>query len=132
MTSELVVMFRLNFVIFRFLIWLLYSGVRLTDGRHLYTSPCGIRTKWPSGWCTPLYIKPFVSWVVHISKFLKITVFHASQMQYVCAACPSVWFFDVFLTSFNTKNIKIGDPRMECYTYMYQTMNKLQVYTDKI
>ena len=41
-------------------------------------------------------------------------------------------FFDVFLTSFNTKNIKIGDPRMECYTYMYQTMNKLQVYMDKI
>ena len=30
--------------------------MRLPDGRRLYTAPCGIRAKWPSGRCIPLYI----------------------------------------------------------------------------
>ena len=32
-----------------------YRGVRLPDGRGLYTAPCGIRTKLPFGRRTPLY-----------------------------------------------------------------------------
>ena len=30
--------------------------MRRPDGHRLYTSPCGIRTKWPSGKRTPLYV----------------------------------------------------------------------------
>ena len=30
------------------------------DRRRLYTAPCGIRTKWPSGRCTPLYWKVLI------------------------------------------------------------------------
>ena len=29
--------------------------MRHFDGRRLFTAPCGIRTKWPPGWCIPLY-----------------------------------------------------------------------------
>ena len=30
--------------------------MRLPDGRPIYTDPCGIRKKWPSGRRNPLYI----------------------------------------------------------------------------
>ena len=35
--------------------------MRLPDGHRFYTVPCGIRTKWPSGTCTPLYHFPCLS-----------------------------------------------------------------------
>ena len=34
--------------------------MRLPDGRHLYTAPCGIWSKWPSGSRNPLYFLEFI------------------------------------------------------------------------